>query len=39
LALPQWSWCREAARGFINLFDDYLAPQLMATPTILVDLI
>ena len=29
----------EAFRGFINLFDDYLAPQLMAELTIPVDLI
>ena len=29
----------EAFRGFINLFDDYLAPQLMEDLTIPVDLI
>ena len=29
----------EAFRGFINLFDDYLAPQLMAEMSIPVDLI
>ena len=31
--------CAEAFRGFINLFDDYLAPELMQHLSIPVDLI
>ena len=35
----QWAGAAEAFRGFINLFDDYLAPQLMEELTLPVDLI